>query len=345
MPCKHPLKGWQVGFHPSGKPKYYISSYNTLHVEINQAGQPVSCFTDSVSPYAKKVIKDFVEIPCGRCISCRLSYSRQWADRCMLELGYHESSYFVTLTYDDDHLPINEYVDPETGVIGMSATLVKRDMQLFFKRLRKNYRYDNKLRYYYCGEYGSQTMRPHYHAIIFGLKLDDLTLYKSNGLGQRLYNSEFLQRCWQDKGYVVVGEVTWDSCAYVARYILKKQYGSFAEIYERMNILPEFTQMSLKPAIGRRYYDEHKDEIFKYDKIHVSTPTGGRGIRPPKYFERLYDIDYPEDSKLLKEQRRLAAEIAVRLKLSQTSDDYEEMLRKEELAIIDRVKRLPRKEI
>lgn len=348
MSCKHPLKAFPVGRHPSGKIKYLICSYSIHHVEDRGKELFVPCHTEYVSPYARKAIKNFVEIPCGKCIDCRLKYSRQWADRCMLELQYHESSYFVTLTYDDDHLPINDYIDPVTGEIGQSATLVKKDMQDFFKRLRDRYsrRYDNKLRYYFCGEYGSQTMRPHYHAIIFGLKLDDLVPYKRTSQGFLLYNSEFLDKCWQHRGYVVVANVTWDTCAYTARYILKKQYGSAAEIYERFNFLPEFTQMSLRPAIGRQYYEDHKDEIYSFDTIHIPTSTGGLRIRPPRYYDKLFDVDYPDKSALLKEQRRKFAEESTKYKLDRTSNDYLEMLAVEERNLIARIdKGLPRKEI
>lgn len=347
--CKHPLKGWPIGVHPSGKPNYYISSYDTDHVEIRQ-GVPVPCATKFFnSSVSERIVRNFIEIPCGQCISCRLARSREWADRCMLELQYHKSSYFVTLTYDDDHLPLNDFIDSETGEFGKSASLVKKDMQDFFKRLRRNYEYSgktNKLRYYMCGEYGSQTYRPHYHAIIFGLELDDLVPFKKTNLGHMLYNSPFLAKCWQHKGYVVAAEVTWETCAYTARYILKKQYGSAAEIYDRLNILPEFTQMSLKPAIGRDYYDEHKDDIYKYDKIHLRTKQGGLEIRPPRYYDRLFDIDYPEESKIMKEQRKRFAENATKFKLNMTSKDYLEMLKTEENNLKSKIdKALPRKEI
>lgn len=346
--CKHPLKAYPTGLNPSGKTKYFICSYNSTHIEINQAGVAVACFDGKRSPYAQRVIKEFIEIPCGKCIACRLAYSRQWADRCMLELDDHDSSYFVTLTYDDDHLPVNDFVDPVTGEIGKTATLDKRDMQLFFKRLRRacDYRGDeNKLRYFMCGEYGSQTYRPHYHAIIFGLRLDDLSLYKKNALGQNLYNSEFLQQLWP-YGYVVIGEVTWETCAYTARYILKKQYGNMAEVYDRYNFVPEYTAMSRRPGIARNYYEEHKDDIYKYDTIHISTKTGGKAIRPPRYYDKLYDVDYPEESKIMKEHRRRMAELTNQIKDRLTSLEYEQRLEVEERNLIDRVeKKLPRKEI
>lgn len=346
--CKHPLKAYPTGLNPSGKTKYFICSYNTTHVEINQAGVVVPCYDGKRSPYAQRVIKDFIEIPCGKCYGCRMQYAREWADRCMLELQDHDDSYFVTLTYDNDNLPLNDFIDPVTGEIGKTATLDKRDMQLFFKRLRKacESRGDaNKIRYFMCGEYGSETYRPHYHAIIYGLRLDDLVEYKKNELGQQLYNSEFLQKIWPH-GFVVIGEVTWDSCCYTARYILKKQIGQTSEVYERYNFVPEYTAMSRRPGIARKYYDEHKDEIYKYDAIHISTKFGGKALKPPKYYDKLFDVEYPEESKFMKEHRRRMAELTNQIKDRLTSLNYLDRLEVEERALKSRIEhKLPRKEI
>ncbi len=343
MACYHPLKAFPVGFHDSGKTKYHIAPYTTHHVEKRADGSVVNVPGSTLSMYSKNVIRDYVEIPCGRCIGCRLAYSRQWADRCMLELKYHPQSWFVTLTYDNEHLPLNEVVDMETGEIVSNATLCKRDFQLFMKRLRKNYKYDNHLKYFCAGEYGSQTYRPHYHAIIFGLQLDDLQLYKMAEDGYSYYNSEFLSKCW-NKGHVVVGKCNWDTCAYTARYIMKKQYGSAAEIYERYNIVPEFTLMSRKPAIGLQYYEDNKDTIFDSDFIYVGTEEGSHAIRPPRYYERKFEIDFPEDYAILKEQRKEFCEDMKLLKQESTSLPYLQMLETEELVKQAQISALKRKE-
>lgn len=113
----------------------------------------------------------------------------------MLELQYHDSSYFVTLTYDDLHVPKSYYPDPETGEAHTSFTLCKRDFQLWMKRLRKKFS-DDKIRFFACGEYGGQTKRPHYHVIVFGLHLNDLVKYKTVQEGDSYYtyyNSDSLQ--------------------------------------------------------------------------------------------------------------------------------------------------------
>lgn len=130
--------------------------------------------------------KEVIQLPCGQCIGCRIDRSRQWANRCMLELQYHDSAYFVTLTYDDFHIPKAYYPDPETGEVHTSYTLCKRDFQLWMKRLRKKFS-DDKIRFFACGEYGGQTKRPHYHAIVFGLHLNDLVKYKTVKEGDSYY--------------------------------------------------------------------------------------------------------------------------------------------------------------
>ena len=173
MACYHPLKGYDIGLLTiNNKSSYKIVNFDT-------------CLYDETGNEM-----EYVEIPCGKCIGCRLAYSRMWADRCIAEATLHEDNFFVTLTYNDENLPI--VADPETGEIKKNIhTLDKRDVQLFFKRLRKNYPYENNLRFFMAGEYGSTTARPHYHALIFGLKLDDLKIYKKTTLGFNLYNSEF----------------------------------------------------------------------------------------------------------------------------------------------------------
>ena len=178
--------------------------------------------------------KEIVQVPCGQCIGCRIDRSRQWANRCMLELQYHDSAYFATLTYDDFHVPKAYYADPATGEAHQSLTLCKRDFQLWMKRLRKKFG-DDKIRFFACGEYGGSTRRPHYHAILFGLHLDDLVKYKTVKEGDgyyTYYNSESFQSPWP-YGFAVIGQVTWESCAYVARYVTKKLTGEQADFYQK----------------------------------------------------------------------------------------------------------------
>lgn len=341
MSCFHPLHALEVPGQKTvtGKPVYHILKY------LDPLYNDPRC----------------LKLPCGKCVGCRLEYSRQWANRCMLELKYHDSAYFLTLTYDDYHVPRSYYPDPSTGEAMPSLTLCKRDWQLFMKRLRKAFP-DDRLRFYMCGEYGDQTQRPHYHAIVFGLHLNDLVPFSRSVQGYQYYTSESVQRCWSVRsvvqsldgsedcvtplapvGYVVVGEVTWETCAYTARYIMKKLNGPEAQFYSDFNLEKPFVLMSRKPGIARQYYDDHPD-IYEYDYINLSTDRGGRKVRPPRYYDKLFDLEQPEKLAEIKIIRRRQAEALEAARLAATTLQSEEYADLQERALVSRLSSLKRKE-
>nr|CDL65925.1 unnamed protein product [uncultured bacterium] len=309
MSCLHPLKGFRIGTKKSGKPDYLIVSYDVEYIVVKKYRNNKKnyvCVNTSLNEYIPVdtdvgIITDFIEIPCGKCISCRRRYAALWTDRLMLELQDHKESCFITLTYDDDHIccvdsPIEENVS--------MYTLNKVHLQCFWKRLRqylvRHVEPEKRIRYFACGEYGDTTFRPHYHAILFGWRPTDLIQFKKNFQNDTLYLSKSLASIWQN-GNVMVGDVTPESCRYVARYCLKKATGFDSEIYERLGVLPEFVTMSRKPGIARKYFDDHYDEIIKYKTINLSTLKGGMSMQIPPYFIRLIeDID----SELFKEIKR-----------------------------------------
>lgn len=354
MSCFYPLKAFKIGLTPQGKADLKVVNYRTDHLERRfDNGMIDAVDVSSIRWPGSKVYREFVQIPCGQCSGCRLEYSRQWANRCMLELQYHDSAYFVTLTYDEEHLPISYFPDIYTGEAIPVGTLRKRDFQLFMKRLRK--RFGENIRFFAAGEYGSDTFRPHYHLIIFGLHLDDLETYKQQR-GFTYYNSPSLQDVWsvnigsnrsasyEPLGYAVVAPVTWETCAYTARYVMKKLKGPLADWYCYHNIEPPFTLMSRNPGIAHQWYVDHPD-FNEYDYINVATETGGRKFRSPRYLNYLYDIDYPEESAILKESRKQMAIKAQELKLSNTDLPYLEYLQVEEQILNDKVNRLIRSDI
>jgi hypothetical protein len=172
------------------------------------------------------VLRDFkggcrpseIKLPCGQCSGCRLQRSQHWAIRCMHELDDHQSSCFLTLTYAPEHLPKDGSLQP-------------RDFVLFMKRLRK--KYGAGIRFFHCGEYGDKLMRPHHHAIIFGFDFSDKETFRiRKGTSYSVaidrdvtyYTSPSLTALW-GKGHCLIGQVTYQSIAYVARYILKKVNG------------------------------------------------------------------------------------------------------------------------
>lgn len=173
-----------------------------------------------------------LKLPCGECADCKATYAFKWSKRCLYELLYHDDSCFITLTYDDEHNP---------------GELVKRDYQLFLKKLRK--KYGEGIKVFLAGEYGSHTFRPHFHAILFGYCPKDLKPIGSNGLNQKLYESKELSDLWQ-KGYVSIGEVSKDSCSYVAGYTAKKDNP----------VLPGFIKMS--KGLGRQFVIDHAQDFI-----------------------------------------------------------------------------------
>lgn len=226
-----------------------------------------------------------VSVPCGQCIGCRLERSRQWAIRCVHEASLYSRNCFITLTFDDDHLDLNR-------------SLVKEDFVKFMKRLRK--KYGEGIRFFHCGEYGSLNGRPHHHACIFNFDFPDKTLWRCVN-GVRLYRSASLESLWPF-GFCTVGSVSFDSAAYVARYILKKVTGPYAESYYEAR-LPEYVTMSRRPGIGRDWFLKFKNDVYPNDSIILKNIK----CRPPKYYDSIYDLLDPDSFAIIKRRRKLKA--------------------------------------
>lgn len=222
-----------------------------------------------------------LQIPCGRCIGCRLERSRQWAVRCVHEASLYKNNCFITLTYDDEHLPPGN-------------TLVKRDFQLFMKRLRK--KFGSKIRFYQCGEYGGQTERPHYHACIFNFDFPDKKHYSNTFEGHKIYTSEALAQLW-NLGFTTLGAVSFHSAAYVARYITKKITGPTANDHYNGR-LPEYCTMS--KSIGLDWYKKYHSDLYPDDFVVIN----GSKQSVPKYYDLQLDKTDPEQLKTLKAIRR-----------------------------------------
>lgn len=238
-----------------------------------------------------------LSLPCGQCIGCRLERSRQWAMRCLHESSLHQENAFLTLTYDDANMPDH-------------GNLCYRDFQLFMKRLRKA---GYNARFFMCGEYGEQTKRPHYHAIMFGYMPADCLYYSKTGSDSKIYTSESLNKFWR-KGQVYVGDVTFESAAYVARYCLKKVTGQGADAYykqldmetgELIDMVPEFAHMSLKPAIGRPWLDKYSADVYPHDYVIIR----GQKVKPPRYYDRVFEKGNLDDFDWIRARRELDAEI------------------------------------
>lgn len=192
----------------------------------------------------------YTTVPCGKCRECKMDYAKQWANRMVLEAQESPRNLFFTATYNNANLPFN-------GSSGL-PTLDKRDVQLFMKRLRKFFK-PRKIRFYFAGEYGTRTHRPHYHAILFNLGLDDFpdrVVHSYNELKQPLYYSPTLEKIW-GHGFILMSDVTWKTCNYVARYVDKKAVHEDVPMTNgEYDWEPEFSLTSRRPGIGMRKAEE-----------------------------------------------------------------------------------------
>jgi len=272
MACFHPLHGYFWSNPATGKQEAVIQK-KALH------------------PKAEAIL------PCGRCIGCRLEYSRQWAVRIMHEAQQWPENSYITLTYNDQHLP-------------QQNQLKKKDFQDFMKRLRRA-NPGKTIRFYHCGEYGEQSWRPHYHACIFNHDFHDKEpLFHQKG--NWVYKSEELAERW-GKGHVSTGKLTFESAAYVARYVTKKINGAKAEEHyqrydeftdEYYQLVPEYVTMSRGAkkglgGIGKNWYEKYGEAVRNNDEVIIN----GRPQKPPRYYDKLFEDFDPHEYELTKQER------------------------------------------
>lgn len=210
-------------------------------------------------------------LPCSKCIECRLEYARTWAIRCVHEAQMHEENAFITLTYDDAHLT--------------SPKLIYADFQKFMKRLR--FANANKtLGLFVTGEYGELNKRPHWHALIFNWRPNDLTKLYTNHNGDQVYASDHLSNLW-GCGMAEVGSVTFESAGYVARYAAKKLVHGHDADHDYHPI----SKKSQKNAIGKKYLEKYYTDIFNYGYVEVN----GLKLSIPRYYEKWFQKHKPEE--------------------------------------------------
>jgi len=247
-----------------------------------------------------------LDLPCGQCVGCRLERSRQWAVRCVHEASLFRDNCFITLTYDPANLPVG-------------GSLCYADFQRFLKRLRRRFS-GTTIRFFAGGEYGENFGRPHFHACIFGFDFPDRTFLFTSPSGARVDRSPLLESLWPS-GFCSVGDVTFESAAYVARYVMGKVTGPSAaahytfldpETGELIERVPEFCHMSLKPGIGSAWYERYRSDLFPHDYVVVN----GSKCSVPRYYSKKFEKDSPlefADLKLVREARS-------RVRLSDSTD-------------------------
>lgn len=246
-----------------------------------------------------------LRLPCGRCLGCRLNHAEGWALRMVHEAQLHEQNAFITLTYDPEHLPEDQ-------------SLQYNHVTLFLKKLRKILdKADIKIKYYYVGEYGEKLTRPHYHIVLFGFDFSSKLRYrgKENNFqhwrtknGNKYYISSLLTDLW-GRGHCEIGEVNYNTCMYVAKYVTKKVNGSLKDAhYTRLNsqtgevctITPEQARMSRKEAIGRKWLEKFTLDVYPHDHV----VTHGKKLKVPRYYDKWLEKNNPallEEVKLKRE--------------------------------------------
>lgn len=254
--------------------------------------------------------RENLALPCGKCLGCRAARATQWARRCGHEAKYWQSNVFLTLTYDDEHLPAERHLRHD-------------DLTRFLKRLRTDrernreaYTTDrnSNIKYFACGEYGEENQRPHYHAIVFNIGFKDQ--YR---ISNDLFGSSTLSRLWQ-AGKAEFGNATQAAANYIAQYSLKKIGSGDCDSDGVWRPAP-FLRMSTRPAIGYGWLDRYSEDLQNGYLVN----EGRKTQIPRSYLRRLATTDpqLEEEITYTKQQfkspddtpeRRKAAEIIHRRK-------------------------------
>lgn len=300
-----------------------------------------------------------LQIACSQCIGCRLERSRQWATRCMHEAQMHKHNSFLTLTLDDQHLPNDLSLDHRT-------------FQLFIKRLRQSAirarlaatactpaRSANTLlldrntelpggkaakagaiRYYMAGEYGEHYSRPHYHVCLFGIDFADKIYHRKTPAGYKIYISPTLDKIWQN-GFASIGQLTFESAAYVARYILKKQTGNQDQQHDEI-LNPQtgeitrrkktYNAMSRGRGIGKTWLEKFQTDVYPQGKVI----TRGYPAYAPRYYDNIFKTANQEKYETLQYGRHIEA-------IAQAANNTPERLRVREIVATARASALKRK--
>lgn len=275
-------------------------------------------------------------LPCGQCVGCRLQRSAQWAVRCVHEASLYQDNCFITLTYSDEHLPPDRSLHVE-------------HYQKFMKRLRKKFT-GRTIRFFHCGEYGPKLGRPHYHACLFNIDFEDKELWKMQN-GTPIYLSDTLSTLWPF-GFSTLGTVTFESAAYVARYIMKKVTGKGVDEIDQetglkpyettcestgeiIQVHPEYTTMSRGGRTGKGiahgWFEQFKRDVYPSDFLTIQ----GKKFPPPKYYDGLYEIENPGALEKLKQDRKRRA-------LEHAQDQTPERLAVREKCKLEQIKNLKR---
>lgn len=300
--------------------------------KLNRNGKAIYVFKYPTNVPRKNI--EEVRLPCRKCNSCRLAYAKEWAIRSWHEASEYDDNSFLTLTFNDEHLHpggilvksdfqnfmkrLRKFVDRYEFNYDIGK-YVKRPIPISKMDASVRPLSGNSVRYTHCGEYGEESLRPHHHACLFNIDFKDKYQFAtSNGLP--LYNSRTLDWLWSEKrtnyekamsiydeeefnkfikhrGWAVIGSVTFESAAYVARYITKKTNRTYS-----VNDVPEYFTQSRNPGIGRAWIEKYHSDIYPFDFIGL---TENRKMKIPRYYDKVFEKIDDTEYNLVKERRVL----------------------------------------
>lgn len=362
MKCANPL------YRVTEDDYHYLASIKRLKIEISPAtaerlNKYGGIMIRTPIPELRRVLgQDWLDehltpIGCGKCPSCRLQKANEWSLRCRLEAEQHEHNYFLTLTYDDMHLPnaadygVDAFVDFNGELV--TSCLDRSHVVDFVKRLRD--RVSNEfgvdgLRVFYSGEYGDRYGRPHYHILLMGMPdlSKDLTFLfarQVKGVRAEYFNSSLMNSCWHSRhnrstpmGFAVLSDCTPDSIAYTTRYTLKKQssvdmfhveHKAAAYRNDGLNVVPlpnYFSGQSRRPGIAATVYEQYKEDIAAGRPILTRVGDDVVKTAPPDYFDRLFKLEDPDTFALISERRKALCLDQMRVNRKLTSLTPDQMI-------------------
>lgn len=280
------------------------------------------CKTISWSPKTHTKEMPLFQLPCGKCIECRLDYARQWAIRCVHEASTWENNIFLTLTYSEENLKSDRLIlkdfqefiqklrDKILADYLKEKSITKEQWKTVSKTERKEIYGKIRISYFVTGEYGDKTKRPHWHAIIFNYRPTDATYGYTTANNDIVHYSETIDNLWKN-GRSEFGSVTMDSAGYCARYAAKKlSHGRDQE----HNYNP-ISKKSSKYAIGRRWLEKNYQDVFSNGKLLLIQKNETITAPIPRYYERWLKKEKPTeyrrylDVKSAKETKRQIQEI------------------------------------
>lgn len=271
---------------------------------------------------------------CGRCIYCKKTNAREWAIRATHEASLYDNNIFVTLTYDPEHLPKN-------------GSLNYKHPTDFMKRLRE--KYGPGIRSLGCAEYGTKGGRPHYHILIFNHDFPDKVKDGHPKRGNQHYMSQSLTELW-GMGRANYGTVSWKSASYISKYIsirekdpqkVCKKYGCNCGFNKsrKEKCKKQFTKLpekaicrSMRPGLGKPWFDKYKSDVYPSDQVVVLVKDQSKILRPPMYYDRMYQKSNPEEfAKIQLDRRQKAMEKQIDTKRAMALEKFQEIMLNKEI--------------